>query len=177
MFDQLWESLSYLSRHVPAPSCSLFRRGGLMKTLWLSHISSGPSKWLPSVSIPQLNSVKLKEMTWEMRNESWNIKSPQLYSSCIVLPYFTHWQGREGEKRRINVDLRLQKKKKKCSPLHHEARAIKERLIWGQIPISSSSILRHWRGERQDEAWLLRAPDTTGSFSGQTLRGRGSEPQ
>lgn len=43
---------------------SLFRG---MKTLSLSHISSGPLKWLPSVYIPKLNrvrsvdSIKLKE--------------------------------------------------------------------------------------------------------------------
>lgn len=108
-------------------------------------------------------------------NAKWTT-SPKIphHHSCtpVSLPPLTHWRGTVGGGGQIFNAIWIRNgfhAAKETVGLKHREMFCKERI--------SSADLRFWRKRAPNEAWSLRAPSSTGSFAGQTLRGRGSEPQ
>lgn len=170
--SQLFESLSYLSRHsyrLIVPEDWKHSRS--------SHFSSAPLKW-PFTS-PERNSQarRVTGPTCEMKDEPWNSTSPQLYSCLVALfDSLTRKGGRKNNYKKISTTFVW----KKSSPTRGGRSRDRTRLKDSEMRCTrriSSSILRYWRREQRMRHDCCAPPTSTGSCAGQTLRGRGSEPQ
>jgi len=155
------------------------RRSELPRGSWkhsLGRTTSDPLKSrLHPKAEPSVDSVNLKEWPakWGMSPETAHPHScPPLVSCSLSHWRKNKWLTKYGRVLDSNVPFlateRVNTRAERAAGLF--VFSFREKT---DVPFYFPTLARR----ATDEAWLLRAPDSTGSCAGQTLRGGGSEPQ